>query len=144
MLVIIRLLIGSLLLASGIQKAISPYQNFLYVIQGYQMLPSQLEMATAIILPWIELIVGLFMVLGLWLPWALKATGLLFAMFIVVVGQALLRGLPLDQCGCFGENIHISPPMILVVDSAVLLLTYVLTRNIIKTSRFSLDKKFQQ
>ncbi len=140
----LRILIGLVLLASGIEKTLGPYQNFLYVIQAYQMLPGSLENMVAIVLPWVELIVGLFMVLGLWVPLALNATLIVFTMFIVVVGQALLRGLPIDQCGCFGQDIHIAPRVIIVFDSVTLLLTYVLTRNISKTSRFSLDGYFHQ
>jgi uncharacterized membrane protein YphA (DoxX/SURF4 family) len=57
----IRVFIGLVLLASGFEKLISPWQNFLYVVQAYEALPSYLEKATALVLPWVELIVGLFM-----------------------------------------------------------------------------------
>lgn len=139
----LRIFIGLVLLISGIEKVISPYQNFLYVIQAYQFLPGVLEKAAAIIVPWVELIVGLFMVLGLWLNWSLKASLLLFLSFVIIVGQALLRALPIDKCGCFGEAIHIPPMYILVFDSLVILVLAWLLMRPAKTLRLSLDTRFK-
>ena len=140
MAVILRIFIGSILLVSGLEKVISPYQNFMYVIQGYEFLPSWMEKIVALSMPWAELIVGIFLVLGLWIQFSLKAAMLLFAGFIVVVGQALIRSLPIDQCGCFGESIHIPPKVIIVFDSFMLLVTMWLLRNPSKVNRCSLDK----
>lgn len=140
----LRMVIGLVLLVSGVEKAISPYQNFLYVIQAYQMLPSPLENAVAIILPWVELAIGLFMLLGLWVRLSVNLSLVIFALFIAVVGQALLRGLPIDQCGCFGQMVHVPPRVIILFDSVTLLLLYVLTRNVPNTSRFSLDRYFHK
>src|SRR4051812_43532449 len=109
MAVILRIFIGMILLGSGVEKLLSPYQNFLYVIQSYQMLPSQLEFLAAVGVPWIELVAGLFMLLGLWLNLALLGAVGLFSSFIIIVGQALIRHLPIDHCGCFGEALHIAP-----------------------------------
>jgi uncharacterized membrane protein YphA (DoxX/SURF4 family) len=137
----IRILIGLVFLISGIEKTLSPYQNFLYVIQAYDLLPAWGEEWTARLFPWIELFVGLFLVFGLWTRTALKAALVMFAVFITVVGQALLRGIPLDQCGCFGQLVHVSPHWIIVLDSVLLLCTAFLLRHP-KTIRFSLDQYF--
>ena len=144
MLPALRILIGLVLLLSGLEKSISPYQNFLYVVQAYQMLPSWAEHLVAMVLPWFELLVGLMMVLGVWTMWALKLSMLCFGMFVVVVGQALWRGLPLDQCGCFGQWLHVLPQTIIVFDSVIMVLLVVLQRQYAATSRFSLDALFNQ
>ena len=141
MAVFLRIFIGLILMVSGFEKAISPYQNFMYVIQGYEFLPSWGEKMVALSMPWMELIVGIFLVLGLWIEISLKSALLLFAGFIVIVGQALIRHLPLDQCGCFGDNFHIPPRFIIVFDSFMLLSIFWLLRNPSKVGRFSLDKK---
>ena len=143
MAVFLRIFIGLVLLVSGFEKLMSPYQNFLYVIQAYEMLPASLEKLAALSVPWIELLGGIFMLLGLWLNWSLKGSLLLFASFIVIVGQALLRHLPIDQCGCFGENIHIPPHYIIIFDSFMLLILFWLIRHPSKTRVFSLDQYFQ-
>jgi uncharacterized membrane protein YphA (DoxX/SURF4 family) len=98
MYVILRIIIGGIFLVSGLGKLLSPYQNFLYVIQAYELLPSWAEVLVAQIFPWMELIVGVFVTLGLWTPWALRGALVLFGIFVVVVGQALIRNLPLESC----------------------------------------------
>ena len=153
MLTIIRIFIGLVLLVSGFEKLMSPYQNFLYVIQAYAMFPllpgipgwspSGLEKLAALSVPWVELMAGIFLSLGLWTDWSLKGALLLFGSFIVIVGQALLRGLPIDQCGCFGENIHILPQYIIVFDSVMLLSIFWLLRHPSKTKIFSLDNNLK-
>jgi len=141
---ILRVIIGSIFLVSSLGKLFSSYQNFLYVIQAYQLLPSWGEVVTAQIFPWVELIVGIFVLLGLWTPWALRGAFVLFGIFVVVVGQALLRGLPLESCGCFGEWIHLKPQVVIVMDSLSLLLTLVMLRNILQAKKFGLDFYFDK
>ena len=138
---ILRILIGFIFLASGIEKLISPYQNFLYVIQAYELFPSSLEKMAAFTVPWVELFVGVFLILGLWINLSLKGALVLFGCFVVIVGQALLRKLPIDQCGCFGESIHIPPKFIIVFDSFMLLMIFWLIKNPSAVSKLSLDKK---
>jgi putative oxidoreductase len=141
---LIRIVIGLILLVSGFEKAMNPHQNFLYVIQAYQMFPPWAEKLAALTVPWVELLVGLFMVLGLWVIWALKGSLLLFGAFVVIVSQALLRGLPIDQCGCFGEFLHVPPSYILVFDSLVVLALAWLLRNPSHVYKLSLDDYFNK
>ena len=136
---LLRIIIGSIFIISGLGKVLSPYQNFQYVLQAYQLMPSWAEILTAQIFPWIELIVGLFVLLGLWTSWALRGALVLFGIFVVVVGQALSRGLPLENCGCFGEWVHLKPQTVIIMDSASLLITWLLLHNILLARKFSLD-----
>jgi uncharacterized membrane protein YphA (DoxX/SURF4 family) len=142
MFAILRIVIGSVFLVSSLGKLFSPYQNFLYVVQAYQLLPSGGELLVAQIFPWLELITGAFVFLGLWTPWALRGALTLFGIFVVVVGQALVRGLPLENCGCFGGWVHLKPQVVIVMDSAGLLLTLLLLRNLSYVKKFSLDSYF--
>ncbi|MDE2027067.1 MAG: DoxX family membrane protein [Candidatus Omnitrophica bacterium] len=136
---LLRIFIGAIFIVSGLGKLLSPYQNFLYVIQAYQLLPSGLEVLAAQVFPWIELIVGTFVFLGLWTRPSLRAAVVLFGAFVVVVGQALLRHLSLDNCGCFGEWFHLRPQTVIVMDSVSLLLTMALLSALPQTKKFSLD-----
>jgi uncharacterized membrane protein YphA (DoxX/SURF4 family) len=142
--ILLRIAIGSIFIVSGLGKLLSSYQNFLYVIQSYQLLPSWAEVLTAQIFPLIELIIGLFVLLGLWTSWSLRGASVLFGVFVVVVGQALIRGLSLASCGCFGEWVHLKLQTIIVMDSVSLLLTLLLLRNISQTRKFSLDSYFDK
>ncbi len=143
-LVLIRILIGTVFIVSGTEKLLSPYQNFLYVIQGYQILMPPLDEWEARFFPWIELMLGIFVVLGLWTQWALRGVLVSMTMFLVVVGQAVLRNLPIGECGCFGELISIPLPMILLMDSFLWIYTAYLIIRIERTVRFSLDEYFSK
>jgi len=127
---------------SGFEKLIGHYQNFLYVVQSYEFLPTLLEGIVAHVLPWIELILGIFMVGGLWFKWTIRLTMTLIIMFVVIVGQALIRGLPIDECGCFGGLISIPLIGVLMLDSTLLLLSFLLIKKALQAQRFSLDQYF--
>ena len=50
-LVVARVLIGSVFIVSSSEKLIGPYQNFLYVIEGYEILNPALAEIVAQMLP---------------------------------------------------------------------------------------------
>lgn len=140
--VVLRIVIGCLFIISGFEKLISPYQNFLYVIQGYQFLPDHGEEIVARVMPWVEFFTGIFLLLGFNLAWSLRAAFLFFLTFIIVVSQALIRHLPIDECGCFGELISFPPQGVLIMDSVCLILVAKLHQRLGKTSAMSLDQYF--
>ena len=142
-LIILRFLVGALFIVSGGEKVLGPYQNFLYVVQSYEIFPSMAEELIARTLPWIELFTGLFLVLGLWLKGAIWAALLMFTGFILVVAQAMVRQLPIDKCGCFGELISFPLYGVLIFDSGAFFITYVLLKKNDVISYLSLDRVFK-
>jgi hypothetical protein len=127
---------------SGGEKLLGAYGNFLYVLQGYDMFPSFLEKLVAHIAPWAEFLLGVFMVLGLWLRIVLKAQCLLVVSFMIAVGQALIRRLPLDDCGCFGEAFHFPLETMILLDTVLLVIIILLILRLPKTSHLSLDRYY--
>lgn len=117
----------------------SPYQNFQYVIQAYQLFPEFAEPLIAQVFPWIELITGLFLILGLWLRFALISAVLMLAGFLAITGQAMVRGLPIDECGCFGSLISLPLYGVFLMDSLLMIGTVLAYKNISKTSRWGID-----
>jgi uncharacterized membrane protein YphA (DoxX/SURF4 family) len=85
-------------------KLMEPYQNFLAVIYGYKILAGPAAKFTAMVLPWAELIFGIFLLKGLWTRFSAGVLWLLNTVFIAVVSQALIRKLPITDCGCFGDT----------------------------------------
>ena len=142
MFVCVRVLIGCLFIFSGYQKLLQPYTNFFYVLQGYEILPQPLDKMLAIGLPWLEYLIGIFMVLGLRLKASLKTLWFFFIIFILSIGQAIIRNLPLEECGCFGEGFSLPLPGMLLVDSLLLILVTFLRAKIQKTSQLSLDQHY--
>lgn len=144
MFVAVRIAIGLLFFLVGGGKLLGHYQNFLYVIQSYDIFPPPMEELIARSLPWIEFFLGLFLILGLWMKVTLAGVLALFMGFLTVVGQALVRKLPLSECGCFGEWLSVPLPAIFGFDTVLLLLTLMMRVKLEKTSRFSLDGIFRE
>ena len=136
----VRLAIGGLFVLSGSQKLLSHHANFLYVVENYQFLTPFLAVIAAWVVPWLELFLGIFLFSGLWLKWSLRYVMTLTAAFILVVGQAVLRGLPIQECGCFGDFISFAPDKIIIFDICLLSLQIMLLRNLERASAFSLDR----
>ena len=141
---ILRIIIGLFFLIVSTDKLLQPYQNFLYIVQNYQLFPPFLEEIVARVVPWIEFFLGLFLILGLWSKRALQGLAALLMGFLCVVGQAMVRGLPLDKCGCFGDLISIPLHGIFIFDSTMLVFTVMMLRRIEPTSRWGLDEYFPE
>lgn len=139
--VVIRILVGAVFAFAGFMKAIIPHQNVVYLIQQYELFPSALENQIGLILPWVELIAGIFLMLGLWIRPTLIGLWLLSSIFIVVVFQAILRHLPIDSCGCFGDWMVFKTQHILILDIVVWFLIRLMMHFPERIKEFSLDKK---
>lgn len=96
----LALALGGLLGYVGIAKLADP-QGFAMELAGYRLLPAQANQTLAVILPWLELLCGAALVLGLWVRAAAMVSGALMLIFAAAVVTALARGLDIS-CGCFG------------------------------------------
>jgi len=97
--IVIRLLLGGLFLAAGLSKVGSPL-NTLATIYSYQIVfPDWLANTVAHSLPWMEILLGLAMLAGFWLPVTTGWIAVMLGAFAVLTAQAWWRGLPID-CGC--------------------------------------------
>jgi uncharacterized membrane protein YphA (DoxX/SURF4 family) len=96
-----RLFIGGLFVYASIYKILSP-EEFATAIRNYLILPPAWSNLAALMLPWVELIAGSFLILGIQSrPAALLTTGML-GVFLAAVVYAYMTGLDID-CGCFGS-----------------------------------------
>lgn len=100
--IVLRLFLGGILAWASIHKIVDPLA-FARVIQDYRLLPSPFINPCAVILPYLELLAGVCLVSGLWLPGAVLLSNLLFLVFFGALGFNMLRGLNV-QCGCFSSN----------------------------------------
>jgi uncharacterized membrane protein YphA (DoxX/SURF4 family) len=144
MVLILRLLIGTIFTVSGFEKAIGPSGNFLYVIQQYQVMPMPLAKIAAAVFPWAELLIGVFLVLGLWLPVTLRLSALTSATLMLLVGQAIVRRLPMDNCGCFGDLVHLPLAGVIFLDLVMLVVALVCLRYLNRASSLSLDALYSE
>ena len=102
-----RLILGGVLFAAGALK-IGNLQKSAMAVRAYEMLPVELANFLGYALPWIEIGIGLLLIVGA----SVKVCGLLGAFtmlaFIIAIAQAWARGLSID-CGCFGGGGTIEP-----------------------------------
>jgi uncharacterized membrane protein YphA (DoxX/SURF4 family) len=103
-----RVLVGAVLVYAGASKASAPVEEFANVVQSYGLLSSDLSLSTAAVLPWLELVVGWALLLGVQTRASAAGAVGLFAVFLTALGSALLRKIPLPNCGCFGDGWHFS------------------------------------
>jgi uncharacterized membrane protein YphA (DoxX/SURF4 family) len=141
---LIRIAFGCLFGVSGFEKIISPSQNFLYVVQTYDIFNGSFDHAIVLGVPWIEFLTGVFLLLGLWLKSSLKVLFVLLTGFLFVVGQALARRLPIDECGCFGGLFSFPLPVVFAMDAALLFLAGLVYHKMAKVRCLSVDGYFQK
>jgi putative oxidoreductase len=124
-----RLYLGGLFLLACWHKILDPHA-FAVDIATYQMLPLALVNPLAIVLPWVELVTGGMLVLGLRTRAASLLTAAMLAMFTVAIAFALAKGLDL-ACGCFASQGAAEDPIswrTIVRDLAWLLLAVYVVR----------------
>ena len=113
-----RFILGGVFIWAGFFKISNPL-GFAQSIANYQAFPIALSFFLALVLPWIEIICGFFLILGV----LLRASALLFSAlliaFIVLVLITIFRGIDVD-CGCFG-SLNRKVDYMLVLQDLVLL-----------------------
>lgn len=98
--------LGAIFLYASYDKILHP-ADFARIVYHYQVIgPSQhigpwVANLLAVTLPWIEVVVGLMLLTGFWRREAALVTSGLLAVFIAAVASALLRGIDIENCGCF-------------------------------------------
>ena len=96
--IVARVVLGSVFIAGSIGKLRHPY-DFLGSVYNYELIGPGLGVAVAMILPWLELFVGICLVGGIFVTGAFLTSIAMCAMFSIALVSALWRGLEIS-CGC--------------------------------------------
>jgi len=96
-----RLFIGGVFIGACIFKIKDP-DVFALSIATYEILPTSLINLMAIILPWLELGVGVMIIVGYKTRPSALLIALMMLMFMVALAIALYRGIDMS-CGCFAS-----------------------------------------
>jgi uncharacterized membrane protein YphA (DoxX/SURF4 family) len=62
-----RIILGGIFIYAGVIKILDP-AGFARDVSNYRMLPDLLVNPFAVVLPWIEVLAGLSLLLGIWVP----------------------------------------------------------------------------
>jgi putative oxidoreductase len=94
-----RLVLGGIFIYTAVPKLLHP-DEFARLINGYRVLHPDLVNLAGITMPWVELIAGALLVLGIVPQSAALVLGVLLVGFMGAGFAALARGLEIS-CGCF-------------------------------------------
>lgn len=101
-----RLTLGLVFLAAALPKLADP-PGFAKAIWAYDLFAPWSLNPLALVLPWLELLCGLALCLGLWVRAAATWVAVLLLSFSLALSINLARHHSVD-CGCFGSTGHTS------------------------------------
>lgn len=95
-----RILLGLIFLFAGIAKISDPVR-FIFTLREFNLFSEAVIPFMALYLPWLEFILGLFLILGLLYRASAFLLACLNTMFAIAILTVIVRGMEID-CGCFG------------------------------------------
>jgi uncharacterized membrane protein YphA (DoxX/SURF4 family) len=99
---IIRVLLGGLLLLAGILKVAHPTE-LAASVASFRLLPAAIVGPLALALPYLEILLGAYLIAGLFTRTVAAVVALQFVAYAGAIGSAVARHIPAN-CGCFGPN----------------------------------------
>jgi uncharacterized membrane protein YphA (DoxX/SURF4 family) len=98
---------------------------FVDEVEKFELLPEALANAYGTALPWVEIIVGSFLVIGL-LSRIAAGLGLLTALSLVIANSVVLyRGVNME-CGCFGDLAALQTRDAIIIDALLLIFAFLI------------------
>jgi uncharacterized membrane protein YphA (DoxX/SURF4 family) len=124
----VQIALGAIFVVAALPKILDP-PSFAHMIYNYKLVPGAAINALALVMPWVELLVGLALILGVWPREAASLAGLLLFVFIAAITVNLGRGRAVD-CGCVDvhaagksrEELLSEMRWVLIRDTAMLLM----------------------
>lgn len=99
----VQLALGAIFIIAALPKIADP-PSFAHMIYNYRLLPAGLINISSLVMPFVELVCGVVLILGVWRRPALAIIGLMLVVFIIAISINLARGNAID-CGCFNVSL---------------------------------------
>ncbi len=100
--VVFRWAVGLIFVYASMDKLLHP-SAFAVAIYNYKILPGSLINLVAITLPWVELVCGILLIIGLSSRAAALILSILLLIFFSALSISLYRGIDIS-CGCFSVS----------------------------------------
>ncbi len=98
----VQIALGAIFIAAALPKIVDP-PSFAHMIYNYRILPGGLINISALVMPWVEILAGLALVLGVWVRPARWIITLMLVTFMIAIAINLGRDNAID-CGCFDTS----------------------------------------
>ena len=98
--------LGAVFIYASLDKIAHP-QDFAKIVYRYRLAGPTAALGVvpanlfAVLLPWLEAVIGVLLVTGLWRREAAAITAALLVMFLIAVGYVMWQGIDVEHCGCF-------------------------------------------
>ncbi len=99
---VVRVVLGAIFLIAGASK-VGHAAEFAQQIAAFRLLPQPTIAPMALLLPFLEMLLGGYLVIGLFTRVAAWVAAGLLLVFDGAIASAVVRGMTLS-CGCFGSN----------------------------------------
>ena len=106
--ILARWILGFTFIYASYHKILEPAE-FARIIYGYDLFPAAIINLSAIIVPFVELTAGIFLILGIFPRSAVLTINAMLVVFIVLLSINLIRGHAFD-CGCFALQLSRNEP----------------------------------
>ncbi len=116
-----RLILGSIFIAASIGK-LQHSGEFTTLVASYNILPYSLAVIYGYIVPWLELLIGSLLILGLLTRFVSAVSIPLIISFIIASSHKLLAGAG-GGCGCFGDVMPLTLTQSLNLDALITFFT---------------------
>ncbi|HVO11033.1 MAG TPA: MauE/DoxX family redox-associated membrane protein [Vicinamibacteria bacterium] len=96
---VLRVLLGGFFVYASVDKILDP-AAFARVVYQWQVVGPLYSNLVAVTLPWVELLAGALLVLGVWKRESALVIALLLSVFLGAAASVLARGIDVENCGC--------------------------------------------
>ena len=94
-----RIILAGIFILAAYYKIVDP-AAFGTSIWYYHILPTQIINIIVLVLPWLEVLVGIALLVGAYFRGAVLWANIMLVVFITALASTIYRGLDID-CGCF-------------------------------------------
>jgi len=103
---LLAIAVGAVFVYASLSKIEDP-RAFAKIVYHYQVIGPSAALGfvpanlLAVWLPWLELIAGVLLITGVWRREAALVSAAMLVVFVAAVGSTLVRGIDIQNCGCF-------------------------------------------